>query len=60
MKDTSLLNELELKVKLLVDSLKKEREKNIISENLVHESDKLSKIEEKVKGLLKIINQMNI
>ena len=60
MKDSSLLNELEIKVKLLVDNLNKEREKNIISENLVHESDKLSKIEEKVKNLLKIINQIDI
>ena len=60
MKDSSLLNELEIKVKLLVDNLNKEREKNIISENLVHESDKLSKIEEKVKNLLKIINHIDI
>jgi len=60
MKDSSLLNELEIKVKLLVDNLKKEREKNVLSENLVHESDKLSKIEEKVKNLITIINQIDI
>ena len=60
MKDSSLLNELEIKVKLLVDNLKREREKNVISENLVHESDKLSKIEEKVKNLITIINQIKI
>ena len=60
MKDISLLNELEIKVRELVSSLKKEREKNIVSKNLVDESDKLSRIEEKVKNLLEIINKIDI
>tara|TARA_B100001741_G_scaffold308639_1_gene305146 strand:- start:985 stop:1170 length:186 start_codon:yes stop_codon:yes gene_type:complete len=58
MKDTSLLNELELKIKELVSSLEREREKNVKSEKAVHESQKLSLIEEKVKNLIKIIDQM--
>ena len=47
MKDTSLLNELELKIKELVSSLEREREKNAKSEKAIHESRKLSLIEEK-------------
>lgn len=58
MKDTSLLNELELKIKELVSSLEREREKNIKSEKAVHESQKLSLIEEKVKDLINLIDQM--
>ena len=58
MKDTSLLNELELKIKELVSSLEREREKNVKSEKAVHESQKLSLIEEKVKKLINIIDQM--
>jgi hypothetical protein len=58
MKDTSLLNELELKIKELVSSLEREREKNAKSEKAVHESQKLSLIEEKVKKLINIIDQM--
>ena len=58
MKDTSLLNELELKIKELVSSLEREREKNAKSEKTVHESQKLSLIEEKVKNLINLIDQM--
>ena len=58
MKDVSLLNELELKIKELVSSLEREREKNVQSEKAVHESQKLSQIEEKVKNLIGLINQM--
>ena len=58
MKDTSLLNELELKIKELVSSLEREREKNVKSETAVHESQKLSLIEEKVKNLINLIDQM--
>ena len=56
MKDTSLLNELELKIKELVSSLEREREKNAKSEKAVHESQKLSLIEEKVKNLISLID----
>ena len=58
MKDTSLLNELELKIKELVSSLEREREKNAKSEKAIHESQKLSLIEEKVKSLINLIDQM--
>ena len=58
MKDTSLLNELELKIKELVSSLEREREKNAKSEKSVQESQKLSRIEQKVKTLINLIDQM--
>ena len=58
MKDTSLLNELEMKIKELVSSLEREREKNAKSEKAVHESQKLSLIEERVKNLINLIDQM--
>ena len=58
MKDTSLLNELELKIKELVSSLEREREKNARSEKAVQESQKLSRIEQKVKTLINLIDQM--
>ena len=58
MNDTSLLNELELKIKELVSSLEREREKNAKSEKAVLESQKLSLIEEKVKNLINLIDQM--
>ena len=58
MKDTLLLNELELKIKELVSSLEREREKNAKSEKGVRESQKLSQIEEKVKNLINLIDQM--
>ena len=58
MKDTSLLNELELKIKELVSSLEREREKNVKSEKAVHESKKLSSIEQKVRSLINLIDQM--
>ena len=58
MKDTSLLNELELKIKELVSSLVREREKNSKSEKAFHESQKLSLIKHKVKNLINLIDQM--
>ena len=58
MKDTSLLNELELKIKELVSSLEREREKNAKSEKAFQESQKLSRIEQKVKTLINLIDQM--
>ena len=50
MKDISLLNELEQKIRELVSSLEREREKNSQSDKAVQESQKLSQIEEKVKN----------
>ena len=58
MKDISLLNELELKVRELVSSLEREREKNVQSEKAVQESQKLSLIEEKVKNLINLLDQL--
>jgi hypothetical protein len=60
MNDTSLLNELELKIKELVRTLKVEREKNFVSHKSIQESNKLSKIEQEVKNLLEIVNQIDI
>ena len=58
MKDISLLSELELKVRELVSSLEREREKNVQSEKAVQESQKLSQIEEKVKNLINLLDQL--
>ena len=58
MKDTSLLSELELKIKELISSLEREREKNAKSEKAVQETQKLSRIEQKVKTLINTIDQM--
>ena len=58
MKDLSLLNELELKIRELVSSLEREREKNSDAEKGIQESQKLSQIEEKVKNLLNLIDQL--
>ena len=58
MKDLSLLNELELKIRELVSSLEREREKNAGAEKGIQESQKLSQIEEKVKNLVNLIDQL--
>ena len=58
MKDLSLLNELELKIRELVFSLEREREKNSEAEQAIQESRKLSQIEEKVKNLVNLVDQL--
>tara|TARA_Y100001970_G_C13898876_1_gene682538 strand:+ start:117 stop:302 length:186 start_codon:yes stop_codon:yes gene_type:complete len=58
MKDLSLLNELELKIRALVSSLEREREKNKDSEKALQESQKLSQIEEKIKNVISLIGQL--
>ena len=58
MKDMPLLNDLELKIRELITTLDREREKNINSEKFFQESQKLSHIEEKVKNLINLIDQM--
>jgi len=58
MKDLSLLNELELKIREMVSSLEREREKNSDSEKAIQESQKLSLIEEKVQNLINLIDQL--
>ena len=58
MNDITLLNELEQKIVGLVSALKSEREKNSDSNNKVIESQKLSKIEDHVKNMIKILNDL--
>ena len=58
MKDVKLLSELEQKVRELVSSLEREREKNSQSTKAVQESQKLSQIEEKVKNLINLLDQL--
>ena len=59
MKDNSLLNELEVKLKILVDNYKREKKKNIPTEELSSSSEKLVQIQQKVKGMLKAIDQLD-
>ena len=58
MKDIELLNTLEVKIREIVSSLEREREKNSDSEKTVQESEKLSKIEERVRHLITMIDQL--
>ena len=58
MNDITLLNELEQKIVGLVSALKSEREKNSDSNNKVMESQKLSKIEDHVKNMIKILDDL--
>ena len=58
MNDLTLLNELEQKIVGLVSALKSEREKNSHSNNKVIESQKLSKIEDHVKNMIKILDEL--
>ena len=58
MKDLSLLSDLELKIRELVSSLEREREKNADSDKTIQESRKLSQIEEKVRNLIYLVSQL--
>ena len=58
MNDLTLLNELEQKIVGLVSALKSEREKNRDGNNKVIESQKLSKIEDHVKNMIKILDDL--
>tara|TARA_B100000214_G_C23952318_1_gene621081 strand:- start:1653 stop:1838 length:186 start_codon:yes stop_codon:yes gene_type:complete len=58
MKDIGLLNELEMKIRELVSTLERERQKNIKSDESTKVSQKLSLIEEKVKNLINLIEQL--
>ena len=58
MKDISLFNELELKVRELVSSLEQEKAKSADSAKAFRESRKLSQIEEKIKRLINLIDQL--
>ena len=57
MNDLSLLNELEQKIVGLVNALKSERDKNAGDNKNVIESQKLSKIEEHVNNMIKILDE---
>tara|TARA_B110000196_G_C21028213_1_gene606245 strand:+ start:648 stop:833 length:186 start_codon:yes stop_codon:yes gene_type:complete len=58
MKDISLFNDLELKVRELVSSLEREKAKSAESAKAFKESRKLSQIEEKINGLISLIGQL--
>lgn len=58
MKDLSILNELEQKIRELVSALEREREKNSQGDQAVIESQKLSRIEENVQNLIHLLDQM--
>ena len=58
MNDLTLLNELEQKIVELISALKSERNKNSDSNNKVIESQKLSKIEDHVKNMIKILDDL--
>jgi len=57
-KDIELLIALEVKIREMVSSLEREREKNSVSGKAVQESEKLSKIEERVRHLIIMIDQL--
>tara|TARA_Y100000768_G_scaffold246563_1_gene187061 strand:+ start:26 stop:214 length:189 start_codon:yes stop_codon:yes gene_type:complete len=57
MNDLTLLSELEQKIVKLVHALKSEREKNSTDNNSLIESQKLSKIEEHVNNMIKILDE---
>ena len=58
MKDKSLLNELDAKVRQLVATIERERAKNSESVLAVEESKKVNKIETKIKSLVSLIEQL--
>ncbi len=58
MKELNLLNELEQKINQMVASLEKERERNAESKKSIQESIKLSEIEEKVKNVINLLEQL--
>ena len=59
MNDLTLLNELEQNIGGLVSALKSERGKITDSNNKVMESQKLSKIEDHVKNMITILNDLD-
>ena len=59
MKDLSLLNELELKIREMASALEREKSRNLETKSSIQESSKLSEIEEKVKNLINLIDQLD-
>ncbi|MBT3664505.1 hypothetical protein HOA87_06835 [bacterium] len=58
MNDSNLLNELEQKIVSLVTALRAEKDKNKNNSGNVIESQKLSKIEEHVNYMIKILDKV--
>ena len=58
MNDSNLLNELEQKIVALVTALRAEKDKNENNSGNVIESQKLSKIEEHVNNMIKILDKV--
>jgi outer membrane murein-binding lipoprotein Lpp len=58
MKDKSLLNELDAKVRQLVATIERERAKNSESVLAIKESRKVNKIETRIKSLVSLIEQL--
>ena len=58
MRDLSLLNELELKIREMVAALEREKARNADNKNSTLLSSKLSEIETKVKNLINLIDQL--
>ncbi|MAV33194.1 MAG: hypothetical protein CMQ02_07135 [Gammaproteobacteria bacterium] len=58
MNDSNLLNELEQKIVALVTALRSEKDKNKNNSGNVIESQKLSKIEEHVNNMIKILDKV--
>ena len=58
MNDSNLLNELEQKIVSLVTVLRAEKDKNKNNSGNVIESQKLSKIEEHVNNMIKILDKV--
>tara|TARA_S200000501_G_scaffold378011_1_gene438663 strand:+ start:24770 stop:24964 length:195 start_codon:yes stop_codon:yes gene_type:complete len=56
-KDIELLNELDAKIREMATALDRERSKNQVSNNSEAESEKLSKIEGKLKSIISIIDK---
>ena len=58
MNDSNLLNELEQKIVALLTALRAEKDKNKNNSGNVIESQKLSKIEEHVNNMIKILDKV--
>ncbi len=58
MRDLSLLNELELKIREMVSALEREKARNADTTSTHELSLKLSRIEVKVKNLINLIDQL--
>ena len=60
MKDLELLNELDVKIREMAAALDRERRKNQVSNTELVESEKLSKIEDKLKSIISVIDESRV